>query len=175
MITAARLDSTLKTLKLIVDSREHKTESLTERLEAARLPFVRRKLDFGDYSAEVTLDNGSVCSLENRAVVERKMSIDELAMCYGAQRERFEAEFIRAKEAGAFTYLLIEGGSFEKILRGEYTSLYNPKALLASVDAWIARYRCQIVFCEPETTGLLLRDFMYREAREMLKEVYAND
>ena len=55
-------------------------------------------------------------------------------------------------------------------MQGHYRSRMDPHALLASMTAWLARYRCQVLFCQPETTGALLREILYREAKERLEQ-----
>ena len=58
----------------------------------------------------------------------------------------------------------------EQTLRaGKYRSRMQPKAFVASLTAWLARYNCQIIFCEPATTGKLIREVLYRELKERLE------
>lgn len=52
---------------------------------------------------------------------------------------------------------------------GKYRSRMQPKAFVASLTAWLARYNCQIIFCEPATTGKLIREVLYRELKERLE------
>lgn len=170
-----QLDKALKSLTLIVDTREQDTAELQQRLKDTDLPYKRQKLDFGDYSAEVTLDTGETISLANRAVVERKMSIDELAMCFSSQRDRFEREFERARDAGARIYLLVENLSFKKVLNGAYRSQMHPNALLASLFAFLARYNCKLISCSPDETGRLIREIMKRETKEWLSMLFLED
>ena len=156
---------------LLVDTREQPTKRLERRLEDAGLPYERKKLDVGDYSCKCTLPDGSELDFSSRAVIERKMNLDELCMCFGRERKRFEREFQRAKDAGCRIYLLVEGGNWEKAYNGKYKSLYNQKALVASIDAFRARYGMQLDFCKEETTGKLIRDILYRELKEYLQEM----
>ena len=51
----------------------------------------------------------------------------------------------------------------------EQTLRMQPKAFVASLTAWLARYNCQIIFCEPATTGKLIREVLYRELKERLE------
>ena len=44
---------------LLVDTREQPTEKLKRRIEEAGLPYVRKKLDFGDYSCSCVLADGT--------------------------------------------------------------------------------------------------------------------
>jgi len=127
---------------------------------------VREKLDAGDYSAKVPMPNDTYYYVP--AAIERKMSATELAGCYCQSRKRFTAEFERAKASGTKLYMLVEGENWESIYAGHYRSKMDPKALVASILAWLARYDCQLIFCESRTTGKLIRDILYREAKEAL-------
>lgn len=152
---------------LLVDTREHQTEALQQRLLSTELPWRREKLDVGDYSAVVQTEHGEI-SLSSKFAIERKMSLEELSSCFCQQRQRFEREFERAKLAGTKLYLLIENGAYEKILNWEYGTQMHPNALLASLFAFMARYNCQVIFCLPKATGRLIREIVRREAYEAL-------
>lgn len=162
------VDSALQTMCILVDSREQATKQAKKRYEAFGVPYERNKLDFGDYSAVFTLSDGVTFDLRDFVVVERKMSLDELCGCYTHDRARFEREFERAKDAGAKIYLLIEDTSWELAYNGKYRSQMRPQALIASILAWLARYDCQIIMCKAETSGKLIHDILYREAKERL-------
>lgn len=168
-MTPFELTSSLESMTLLVDTREQPTEKLKERIRQTGLPFERRKLEQGDYSCKCIIPDGSELDFSNRVAIERKMNLDELCICFGKERKRFEREFERAKQAGCRIYLLVEGGSWEKVYNGKYRSLYNEKALVASIDAFRARYGMQLDFCKPETTGKLIRDILYRELKEYLQ------
>ena len=173
-MTPFELQKTLDSLTLLLDTREQETASLKRRLKDIGLPHKRQKLDFGDYSCELTMPDGSVVRFDRIFVVERKMNIDELASCFTSQRKRFTAEFERAKAAGAKIYLLIEGATMEKIVNGQYRSKVSPNALMASIFAFLVRYNCQILFCKAETSGRVIKEILYREAKEYLQDVEVN-
>lgn len=162
----AEIDDALADMTILVDTREQPTLRLKKRLEAVGCPYRREKLDFGDYSATFR-----GISLKNKVAIERKMNLDELAACYTRDRARFVREFERAQEAGAKVYLLVECASWEKLLSGQYRSLFTPKAFVASATAWLARYNCQLIFCQPESTGQLIREILYREAKERISAI----
>lgn len=161
----AEIERALEEMVILVDTREQDTPSLRARLRAFG-KHERQKLDAGDYSAKVPLPDGSWLTIP--AAVERKMDFDELANCYCKGRARFTREFERARDAHVKLYLLIEGGSWEDAYRGAYRSHMAPKSLVASILAWLARYDCQILFCQRYTSGQLIRDVLYREAKETL-------
>lgn len=169
------IERSLESIRLLVDTREQPTERYERRIEQIGLPHERRKLNYGDYSCECTLPDGSTLDFSNKVVIERKMSLDEICLCYGKERKRFEREFERAKQDGCKVYLLIEGGNWEKSYGGKYRSLLNPSALTASLNAFRARYGMQLDFCKEETTGKLIHDILYRELKEYLQNEFGGN
>lgn len=156
--------SALESMVCLVDTREQDTPRLRARLREMGCPWERKKLEFGDYS--VKCDS---MDLSTSIAIERKMNLDELCNCYCRERKRFEREFERARQAGAKVYLLVEDGSWEDAYSGKYRSRMSPESLVASIQAWLARYNCQVIFCQPKTTGRLIHDILYRELKERLE------
>lgn len=156
-------------MTLLVDTREQPTQNLKRRIATSGLPVDRKKLFAGDYSCKCALPDGSELDFSEKVVIERKMNIAELCMCFGKERKRFTAEFKRAYEKGIKIYLLIEGGSWESIYNGKYNSKMSPQSLIASINAFRCRYNMQLDFCKPETTGKLVHDILYRELKEYLE------
>ena len=159
------VDASLKSMVCLVDTREQDTPAFRERISHFD-QWERHKLDAGDYSAKFLLPDSSWFFLP--VAIERKYAIDELCMCYCQQRGRFEREFERALEAHSKLYLLVEGGSWENVYTGKYRSQMNPKSLVGSILAWLAKYNCQLMFCKKETSGQLIKDILYREGKEAL-------
>lgn len=159
----------LASMTLLVDTREQPTRNLEKRIEQTGLPAERHKLNAGDYSCKCILPDGTELDFSNHVAIERKMSIDELCLCFGSERARFEREFERAKASGTKIYLIVENGSWEHVYNGKYRSKMTPQALIASIDAFRARYGMQFDFCKAETTGKLIRDILYRELKEYLE------
>ena len=162
------VDASLKSMVCLVDTREQDTPAFRERISHFD-QWERHKLDAGDYSAKFLLPDSSWFFLP--VSIERKYAIDELCMCYCQQRGRFEREFERALEAHSKLYLLVEGGSWENVYSGKYRSQMNPKSLVGSILAWLARYNCQLMFCKKETSGQLIKDILYREGKEALLKI----
>ena len=159
------VDASLKSMVCLVDTREQDTPAFRERISHFD-QWERHKLDAGDYSAKFLLPDSSWFFLP--VAIERKYALDELCMCYCQQRGRFEREFERALEAHSKLYLLVEGGSWENVYSGKYSSQMNPKSLVGSILAWLSRYNCQLMFCKKETSGQLIKDILYREGKEAL-------
>ena len=163
------VDKALKAMVVLVDTREQPTKRAERRLEIIGLPIERKALPFGDYSAYCTLPSGKVFSLEDKVAIERKMNLDELAMCYTRERARFTREFDRSMAVNGKLYLLVENADWEKAYNGSYRSQVKPQSLIASMFAWLARYNCQILMCKEDTSGKVIHDILYREMKEKLE------
>lgn len=161
------IDDCLKSMVILVDKREQKTDRAERRYKSFSVPFRRETLNYGDYSAEFTLPNGEVERIH--AAIERKMNLEELSTCLTHERDRFEREFQRAEADGASIYLLIEDATWENLINGRYKTMFNPKAFFCSTIAWVARYDLKPIFCKQETSGKMIQEILYRELKERLE------
>ena len=168
-MTPFELEKALEGMVCLVDTREQDTPRLRARLAQMGCKHRREKLNFGDYSAEFPLPDGTTLSLANEVAIERKMDLGELCHCFCQDRTRFRKEFERAQDAGAKMYLVIEDADWEKAYNGQYRSQMKPKSLVASIFAWLARYECQIIMCQAKTSGKIIREILYREGKERLE------
>lgn len=164
----------LNSLHILVDTREQDTLKARARYKLFASPYDRATLSYGDYTFNLTLPDRRQLydineTVEPSVIVERKMSLDELAECFTRGRSRFEREFERAKERGAKVYLLVENATWENLVNGKYRSQFHPNAFLASITAWMARYDVVVVFCKEETSGRLIKELLYREAKERIE------
>lgn len=96
------------------------------------------------------------------------MGLDEICANFAKGRKRFEREFERAKASGAKVHLIIENGSYEKILGGKYRSKLSPNSLYSSLIAFCDRYDLTVHFCKPETTPSLMKKIFYHHIRNIL-------
>lgn len=165
----------LSTFEIICDTREQRTPRAEQRYSAFGVNHCRGTLNYGDYCGNITFANGDKLydlstTISARCVVERKMNLDELAQCFTRGRERFKREFERAAENGSRVFLLCENGSIEKILRHEYRSKFNPTAFLASIVAWNIRYDMQLIFCTQLSSGMMIKEILYRDMKERIEK-----
>lgn len=170
-MTPFELEKTLSTMKICVDSREKPTKEAKKRWDAFGVPYKIQALKSGDYTAEFTLPNGEIISLENVALIERKLGITEICGNFCQNRDRFIREFERIKEAGAKVYIIVEGATWENVYNGKYRSQMNPNALVANLTAWMARYNAHIIFCRAETFPKICKEILYREAKEYFQNL----
>ena len=161
--TETELTAKLKDLQIIADSREQVNNHLTDYWDKKKVPYFTRKLDIGDYSAQL-----GEMTLEKDVVIERKRNLDEICGNLTADRDRFEREFLRAKALGTKVFLIIENASWTDIYLQNYRSQLTPKSLMASLMSWQVRFNITVIFCEPENTPRLIHQILYYAAREQL-------
>lgn len=164
--TDAELREELSKLTIICDSREQDTHC-EDYFKAKKIPCVVRKLDTGDYSAQL----GDM-TLERSVAIERKRNLDELCGNMTADRDRFEREFLRAKAHGLHIFLIVENATWSDIFLGNYRSKLSSKSLTGSILSWLARFDVTLIFCKPEETPKLIYGLLYYFAREEL--LYGN-
>lgn len=121
---------------IVVDTREQ------DPLPIRRLATLRAGLTSGDYS---------IAGAEHLFAVERK-SITDLIACCGPERERFERELHRPR-GFRFARLLVIGAESD-VATGGFRSRMSPRAVLASVRAFEARYNLPVVWQpDPDEAG----------------------
>lgn len=168
------IEECLSTFEIVVDSREQPSERAKRRYKSFGCPYSRHTLNYGDYTYNFILPDGrKLYSGEETifpdVVIERKMDLVELSGCFTQSRKRFAAEFQRATEHGATVYLLVENATWENLINGKYNTRFNPVSFFASLTAFIARYKLRVLFCKSETSGVLIKQILYRELKEKLE------
>ena len=163
----------LNTFQILVDNREQATPKAVERYKSFGVPYKRATLNYGDYCGIITLNDSEIYdtahSVKASCVIERKMSLDELAMCFTRGRDRFRREMERAASNGSTVYLLVENATYEGIIKHRYRSRFSPSAFLASLTAWTVRYNLRPIFCKADTSGQLIKEILYRDMKERLE------
>lgn len=161
-LTESELKERLKELTIIVDTREQQTHVM-EYFKKQGIPYKRRALETGDYSAML----GNM-TMERDVICERKHNLDELCQNFTSERLRFEREFLRAKAYGTKVHLIVENASWGDVFLGNYRSKVSPKSLVASLLSWMVRFNVSITFCKPEETARIIYGIMYYYVREQL-------
>lgn len=164
----------LDSMKILVDSAEQPTEEYRRRCDSFGVPYERRNLDFADYTYDFLLPNGKwlhegASTVQGDAVVERKMSLRELSGNLCQNWERFCREFDRAADHEASVYLLVEDGSWMKIMTGKYGTKFNSKAYLHRLLKLIVLYQIKPIFVQKELSGQMIYEILYRELKERLE------
>jgi len=170
LIQGFEADCCLKSMQILIDTREKKNAHIISALGERKCTFKPHKLDYGDYSCQyIDLQNTTI-SFDYKAVIERKASLDELAGNLTKDRARFDREFIRAHDAGAKVFLMIEGGSYDDIKNHKYRSQFSPKSYLNTLFSWQEKYNITISFVSKKFAG----DYIYGTLFMALKNYLLN-
>lgn len=172
----------LESMYVIGDTREQLTARYKHRI-AQFERYQISKLNYGDYTYGFVLNGHDIYehsdTISAPVVIERKMSLVEFSgnLCERQQekhkadnlRNRFEAEFHRARQNNAKVYLLIEDGSIDSIIQHKYKTRLNPNSMLGSLLAYTARYDIVPIFCSQMVSGRIIREILYRELKQRLE------
>lgn len=160
----------LKSLVILIDSREQKNEHITEYLDNKSIKHETLKLDHADYSCMIpkNLDLGIYRDLyfNDCISIERKASLEELSGNFTKDRNRIESEFLRAKGK---LILLIENATYENIILHQYKTEYKPLSFVATLKTFEARYGIETNFIRKAFTGNFIYMTMMYHVRELLK------
>lgn len=190
----SEIEHCLSTMEIVTDSREQPSAKSMKRYHQFGCPHYRQCLDYGDYTYNFRSPNGEYLfskeadRIHPHVAIERKMSLDELAgnFCERLKdspdarawnqnhpdsqiRNRFEYEFIKARESEAKVYLLVEDASFENMYSGKYRTKMNPKSFIGSLFSFCSKYNITPIFCKSESSGKVIHDILYYELRRKLE------
>ena len=166
-----QIDAILKTLIMVVDTREKANSHILEYFENKNINYVIKKLDQADYNAFIpkNLESGIPCDIYLNCYVERKANIDEI--CNNLSKDKrtaFQNELIRLQGSN-FTLLVEDQDGYRKMIFSEYRSKYNPLALLGTLNTFKARYGFEIVYLDKALSGNWLYWHFYYQAKHLLK------
>ena len=167
-MTAFEVDEALKTMCILVDTREKKNLHITDGLQGLNCPYKSHKLDYGDYSCEWLDGAGIAHSFADRACIERKASLDEIALNFTSGRERFRREFGRAAENQSKIYLMIEKGSYKDIINHKYRSQYQPNSFLATLWSWQEEFNMSVNFIPAEYAAMYIKGTLFYALKKYL-------
>jgi len=124
---------------ILVDTREQRPYDFLS--QAGDIETAKATLPLGDYSLE---------GFTHKVALERK-SLPDLVMCLGVERERFAREMLKASALESFA-VVIEA-TWQQLLDGKYRSNLNPASAVASIQAFMSRYRVPFFFTGTRENG----------------------
>lgn len=160
-----------KNIVILVDSREKANKHILDVFDREGIQYRVTALESGDYTFELKaipeLDIDHTMDFRQDVMIERKNSLDEISGNFTRGRERFNDEFGRAWAVKK--YLLIEDGSYEKILNHEYMADHSATSFFGSLLSFDARYDLHVCFANKETSAILIYNICKYALREILK------
>ena len=168
----AEIKKILATMIILVDSREKANDHITSYFDKKGVIYMKRGLKTGDYGVLLPKNEelGIMRDLQLTACLERKAHIDEITGNLSKLKATaFENELIRSSE-NPFVLVVEDADGYGKILRGEYISQYDPKALLGRLKTFEARYGFSIVYLDKAYTGNYIYHHFYYALMECIKK-----
>ena len=158
---------------IVCDTREHegKNDHILKYFDDKKIPWVKKKLDYGDYSCYLpkNLELGIIRDLwfDRKIVLERTASLDESAKNCTAERDRIKNEFVQAPENKV---LMIENASYSDMIQGNYHSDYSPKSYYGTIHSFWHKYRLPVMFIpDPAYSGMFIRGYLQYFIRGMIR------
>lgn len=169
--TEREIKELLKSIVIIIDSREKANNHITNYFDSKHIPFIVQSLTYGDYSymipAQKSLDIHRDMYFTSNIIIERKGSLEELSNNLAQKREQFENEFLRA--GNCKKYLVIESGSYSDIINHRYNTQLSEKSFTASLMTFQQRYGLIINFIDKQYIGQYMHGLFYYHLRAFLK------
>ena len=160
-----------KSMVVLVDSREKKNSHIIDYFKKQGISYKSEKLDYGDYSFMIPASAvGEDIYFHKDIIIERKASLEELSGNLAQKRQQFEAEFLKARNAGAKIYLMIESPlGYTGIITHGYKTGMKPAAFMASLKTWEHRFDANVQFIAPEYSGYYIASTLQYFVREALR------
>lgn len=169
--TDKEINEILKTLTVVIDTREQKNEHIRNYLHKKGVSFKIQKLNTGDYSAMIPANEelGIKRDIYLNSFVERKAHIDEITGNLQKDTQHaFENELIRS-QGNRFVLIVEDIEAYTNLIHGKYRSQYEPKKLLGRLKSFEAKYNFEIVPVKPTESGNWIYYRFYYEMRHHLK------
>lgn len=145
--TEKEIDEIVKSMVIIVDTREKENVHILSAFEKNKINYEKRALDRCDYSFYIPknekLNIPRDIFFDKEVAIERKASLDEIAINWTKERDRFEKEMALAPLKKV---LLIENAAYEDIINGNYRSKYNKKSFLGTLHSFWFKYNMPVLF-----------------------------
>lgn len=159
--TDKELDELVKSLTILVDTREKNNQHLLDYWDDKGINHKKKALSYGDYSFMIPknedLNIPRDIYFDGEIIIERKGSLEEISGNLTKERDRLEKEFSLSPKTKV---LLIENGTYGDVVTGNYNTQYNKKSFWASLHSFWHKYNIPVFFM-PDTkySGIFVRGY----------------
>lgn len=171
-LTHDQIKKLSKEMVILIDTREKVNDHILNYFNKKNIAYRQQALEFGDYSFMLPKVDGLLCNelyFHKEIVIERKNSLEELSGNLGKGRERFEKEFLKARNNGCSIHLIVENPQgYNDIMRHNYNTDFKPVAYMASLKSFEQRYDLKVQFIDKQYSGYNIYSTFYYYMREML-------
>ena len=148
--TETELKNLLKSLTIIVDTRENQNKHIIDYFDKKKIPYITKKLDYGDYSclieANPELGINRDMYFTDTVCIERKAHLTELSNNLSNDRDRFVNELIRKGNTKLFLMVENTPNGYSDILNHNYNSKYGESSFIGTLCSFESQYNINISF-----------------------------
>ena len=163
----------LKSMTILIDTREKekKNTHITDYLDTKNISWIRKALPYGDYSVMIPknekLNIPRDLVFTNQICIERKASLSEWASNLVNDRSAVKKKFALSPP---HKILMIENGSYEDMVNGNYYGNYSSKSYLATFHSMWHEFDIPIIFMpNPEYSGMFIAGYLWYYIRNIIK------
>lgn len=159
--TDKELDELIKSLTILVDTREKNNQHLLDYWDGKEINHKKKALSYGDYSFMIPknedLNIPRDIYFDGEVIIERKGSLEEISGNLTKERDRLEKEFSLSPKTKV---LLIENGTYGDVVMGNYNTQYNKKSFWASLHSFWHKYNIPVFFMpDMKYSGIFVRGY----------------
>lgn len=169
------IDKIIKSMIILVDSREKQNSHIVMWLKHNKISFVKYKLDFGDYSFKIPINEklniNEEIYFDNEIAIERKANAEEISNNLTVDRDRFKREFKRGNNK---IRILIEDSSYENICNGQYDTDFNANSFVGSLHSIQEEFNAPFFFTTKEFSGKYIYNTFKYYLKNINKEINDN-
>lgn len=165
------MDELISSMVVLVDSREKVNNHILDYFDKKDIKYKSKALEYGDYSfmipANEKLSIPRDMYFNNKIVIERKASLEEISNNLTKERDRFEKELTLAPKTKV---VLIENADYSDIATGNYNTKYNKKSFWASIHNIWFKFDSPVFFMpNNQYSGLFIRGFFQYYLKNYLR------
>jgi len=165
------MEDLISSIVILIDTREKVNSHITEYFDKKGIVYKKKALDYGDYSfmisANESLSIPRDLYFNNKVVIERKASLEEISNNLTKERDRFEKELCLAPKTKV---LLMENANYSDIANGNYNTQYNKKSFWGSIHSFWFKYNIPVFFMpDNKYSGLFIRGYFEYYLKNYIK------
>lgn len=173
VFTETERNKLLKTMTILVDTREKKgkNDHILNFFDAREIPWRRQKLDAGDYSMVLPMNEDfgikeEIC-FADQVMIERKQNLNEISSNFTEKSKRIYRELERSPRCKV---LLIENNTYCDLVNGNYDTKLEPKSFWALMLTIWHRYNIPVMFMpDKKYSGQFIYGYFYYYLRNLIK------
>lgn len=169
-----QLKEILKTMCIIIDSREKLPNHITELFDDVGVKWEKKKLNSGDYCAYIPINEqlGITEKIEATIAIERKYGLQEIGANLTTHRNRFKREFARKDKD---MLIMIENDTYDDIINHNYKNKVSTNSFLASLHSISTEYNIPFIFISADSSPIFIYKTLYYNLRNILKQNNLNN